>query len=328
MTFPAMTPTRQNFVAGWIQSIRSYTVEICLIAALIAAIGFFGYLGYGLIDPALTHPTFSSERALAYVTEQVKFGARPTGSRENSAMGDWLVKELGQLGWAVYIQPFQLSIDDLSARNIIAVRGAGPTAMLATGYDTRLLADLDSDPEQRSRPVPGANDGASGVAILLELARTLQVEETGHEICLVFFDAERNGGLDGWEANLGSRYFVESIESLPRCAQPQFAVLVDGIGDADQQIFRPQSSPPELADAIWGVAAELGYGQWIINGTPEAGVEVHGPFEAKGIPVVRLFDADYAHRRTRADTVDKVGAESLQRLGRTLEVWLEEGAIR
>jgi hypothetical protein len=304
-----------------------YTVEILLITALVAAIGFFGYLGYGLIDPAMTNPTFSSEQALSYAIQQVDLGPRPTGSRANDAVGDWLIEELGQLGWAVYIQPFKLGVDEIAARNIIAVRGAGPTVMLATGYDTRLAANRDSNPDQQDEPVPGANDGAAGVALLVELARTLNVNKSGHEICLIFFDAERNGGLPGWEANLGSRYFIEQINALPRCANPEFAILVEGIGDADQQIFRPQSSPPALADAIWGNAAELGYSEWIINGTPDDSIDLYGPFEESGIPTVRLFDADYAYRNTTEDTLDKLGTESLQHLGRTLEVWLEEGAI-
>src|SRR5690606_8830977 len=94
----------QGLVAGCYQSIRAYTVEILLIAALLAAIGFFAYLGYGLIDPAMTNPTFSSQQALGSVTQQVDFGPRPTGSEENEAAGDWIVEELGLLGWAVYIQ--------------------------------------------------------------------------------------------------------------------------------------------------------------------------------------------------------------------------------
>jgi glutaminyl-peptide cyclotransferase len=308
------------------QSIRLYAAEISLIAALVAAIGFFGYLGYGLVDPATNNPSFSGEQALLYVARQMEFGPRTTGGQNSVAMSDWLIEELGKLGWSVYIQPFRVTDAGLPARNIIAVRGEGPTALLATGYDTRLFADQDRNSERTSQPVPGANDGASGTAVLLELARALDVASSGHEICLVFFDAGKNEEIPDWDGNLGKRYFVEQLGALPRCGDPQFAIVIDGIGDTDQRIFRPQPGDTALTNALWGVAAELGYERWIINRLPDTSTNTQGPFLEAGIRSIEIFDANYAHRQTTADTLDKVSAESLHRIGRMLEIWLEAGA--
>jgi glutaminyl-peptide cyclotransferase len=174
--------------------------------------------------------------------------------------------------------------------------------------------------------VPGANDGASGTAVLLELARALDVASSGHEICLVFFDAGKNEEIPDWDGNLGKRYFVEQLGALPRCGDPQFAIVIDGIGDTDQRIFRPQPGDTALTNALWGVAAELGYERWIINRLPDTSTNTQGPFLEAGIRSIEIFDANYAHRQTTADTLDKVSAESLHRIGRMLEIWLEAGA--
>src|SRR5690606_12426761 len=123
-------------------------------------------------------------QAMLYAAQQMEFGPRITGTEAHAQMGDWLIEELSNLGWMVYIQPYEISAENVPARNIIAVRGEGPTAILGAHYDTRMFADQDPDPDKHIEPVPGANDGASGVAVLLELARTLDVAATGKSVCL------------------------------------------------------------------------------------------------------------------------------------------------
>lgn len=315
----------------WLQSLRAYTIELTLVAALLGAIGFFAYLGYGLVDPAAANPTFSGQQAMQHVERLMDMGARYTGSDGNRAAGDWLIEELGQSGWSVYIQPFRVTAEEIQARNIIAVRGSGPTLMLTTNYDSRLYADQDGAEAQRIRPAPSANDSAAGAAVLLELARTLAVDESGHEICLVFFDAGNNGGILGWDADMGNRYFVEQITSLPRCGQPAAVVLVGGVGDMDQQIVRPVNGDAAMSDAIWQIASALDYAQWAETddvAPPESTSFLLNYFAAMEIPTVEISDPRYRYRATQADTADKLSPESLQRVGRVLEVWIEEGARR
>lgn len=308
-----------------INTLRSYSIEISLIVALAASVGFFGYLGYGLIEPPADELTFSGDRALVRVQQQLEFGPRAPGSPGHKEMGDWLIEQLTELNWEVYIQRFN-PVEDVEGRNFMAVSGQGPTVIIAAHYDTRMLADNDPDPVLRGNPVPGANDGGSGVAVLLELARTVNVAQTNRTVCLVFFDAEDNGRIPGWDWILGSRYFVSKLSALPRCSDPEMAVIVDMVGDADQQIRREQNGTERLNDAIWSLASELDTDEWIIDEQGFSLIDDHRPFLDAGIPAITIIDFDYPYWHTTADTLDKVSNESLERVGRLLEIWLERGA--
>jgi Zn-dependent M28 family amino/carboxypeptidase len=232
------------------------------------------------------------------------------------AAGDYIAGELQDLGWAVEFQPFEYQ--GVSARNVIARANVGQGSILILGahYDTRRRADQDR--ERPADPVPGANDGASGVAVLLELARSLDLERVPHEIWLAFFDAEDNGGLDGWDWIAGSRHMADNLT-----VHPEAMILVDMIGDADQQIYYDRNSDPELSARVWGVAAELGYGSHFLPVAHYTMLDDHIPFRERGIPAIDIIDFDYPYWHTTADTADKVSAESLERVGRTLEAFLE-----
>jgi glutaminyl-peptide cyclotransferase len=308
--------------------LRFYTIELVLVAILLAAVGFFAYLGSGLMQSAASAQQFSGERALEQASEQLGFGFRVTGTDSARQMSDWLAQELVRLNWNVLIEPFTLA-EAVQARNIIAVRwGENPGApiILAAHYDTRLVADADANPANQTLASPGANAGASGPALLLELARTLDVAASGHTICLVFLDAEENGGLPGWEANLGSRYFLERLDEVSRCLNPRFAVVVDLVGNADQQLFIEQTGDPALSRSIWQTAATLEYGDHFRNEARWAMPTAHTVFQQAGIRAAVIGDFDYPHRHTVEDTIDKLSEASFTTVGRTLETWLESGA--
>lgn len=307
---------------------RSYSIELILVVALAAAVAFFGYLGYGLLSPPSNSPKFSGERALEDVTTQVDFGPRVTGSPASLAMTEWLTNELRTLGWDVAIQPF-VAGEEIQARNIIAIRSGpegSPVALIGARYDSRLIADRNANTGVQ-QPTPGANNGASGTAVLLELARTLDVEATGHTVCLAFFDAGSNDALPGWQAFMGSKYFVEFAPlNVQRCSPIRAAVLLGVVGDADQQILQEQNGNPELMTSIWSVADELDYGGALVTRGQGPVTAEHIPFLQAGIPAVFLNDANYPQLNTTQDTPDRVSAESLEQVGRILEAWLEEGA--
>lgn len=307
--------------------IRAYSVEILLSAALIAAVFFFGYLGYGLLRPEVINEPFSGERALTSASKLLDFGPRITGTGASVEAGDWLIEQLRLLGWDVVIQPFTVT-EGVGGRNIIAVRShsqpGSPVIQLATPYDTRLAADADPDPAKQQRATPGANSGASGVAVLLELARTLDVERTGHTICLGFFDAEQNGGLPGWEPHFGSQIFVRSLPvSVPRCAAPRFVVGVEQAGATDQRFFQSEDSDPTLQDALWQTAANLDYADWFPRQMRPAVEGVQTAFAEADMATAALVGTDYPAANTMQDTLDKLSADTLQRVGMTLETWLE-----
>lgn len=311
------------------QRIRAYAIELILIAALLGAVAFFGYLGYGLLRPDVVDEPFSGARALANVGSQLDFGARVTGTEAGQRMGDWLVEQLRLLGWDVVIQPFTIN-EQVQGRNIVAVRSpsqpGAPVALLATHYDTRLAADADPDPAQQQKPTPGANAGASGTAILLELARTLDVEAGGYTVCLAFFDAEANAGLPGWDANIGSRLFVESLPgSVPRCAAPRFVVGVDLAGAVEQRFFQNEAGDPTLNAALWKVADNLELGARFPDQSRPMPLSATAVFTATGSATADLMSIDYPYRATMADTLDKLSADTLGAAGLVLETWLEGG---
>ncbi len=257
---------------------------------------------------------FDGQMAYDHVVAQCDFGFRPTGSQACRATGDYIIASLEEQGWAVRTQEFEYR--ETPVRNIIGQMGQGPVVILGAHYDTRRSAD-EEDP---SVPVMGANDGASGVAVLLELARTLERDKLRHQVWLAFFDAEDNGRLDGWEWCVGSSYMAAHLEITPEAV-----VVADMVGDADQQIFFERNSDAALQARLWEIAATLGYDDVFIDDYRWAIYDDHVPFAQRGITAVDIIDFDYVYWHTTQDTLDKVSPESLERVGRVLEVWLEGG---
>ncbi len=200
---------------------------------------------------------------------------------------------------------------------MIAKRGSGtPWIILGTHYDLRLLSDQDPNPTLIQTPVPGANDGASGVAVLLALARSLP-QSLGFQTWLVFFDAEDNGDIPGWDWLLGSQVFVKSLTS-----HPDKVVVIDMIGDADLNIYMERNSNPDINNSIWAEAASLGYSSSFIDQYKWSMEDDHTPFLKAGISAVDIIDFDYPYWHTTQDTPDKVSSKSLQIVGNTLWNWL------
>lgn len=299
------------------KSMRKIGPVVIVVLAMAGLAALFWWQGVSApADPG----EFDGERAYQDVLAQMDLGPRITGTEGGLAAGDLIARELEAAGWAAEFQPFDYR--DTAARNVIgkANVGAGPIIILGAHYDTRRLAD--QDPVDPTAPVPGANDGASGVAVLLELARTLYLEQVEYEVWLAFFDAEDNGQLDGWDWIIGSRHMASNLT-----VEPVAMILVDMIGDADQQIYLEGNSDPALSAELWTTAANLGYGPYFIPTIRFTMIDDHIPFRDRGIPAVDIIDFDYPYWHTTADTANKVSAASLERVGRTLEAYLEaEGA--
>jgi glutaminyl-peptide cyclotransferase len=259
--------------------------------------------------------SFSGTRAYRDIIVQVNYGPRIPGSFAHAETISYIQKELEAAGWEVEIQ--QTEWLGFSIQNILASR-SGTLAPIIIGahYDSRLLADQETGPA-RENPVPGANDGASGVAILLELARTLPKE--GVPVQLVFFDAEDNGGLDGRQWIMGSRAFVNSLSTKPRAA-----IIVDMVGDSNLNIFKERNSNPDLTSSIWYQAGVLGFAKEFIPQIKYDMIDDHTSFLEAGIPAVDLIDFDYPYWHTSLDTADKVSAKSLQIVGQTILSWLSK----
>jgi len=187
---------------------------------------------------------------------------------------------------------------------------------LGAHYDSRQLADQDPEITNQRLPVPGANDGASGVAVLLELARILP-PALDQEIWIVFFDAEDQGNIPGWDWILGSKAFVQSLQTYP-----DDVVIIDMVGDENLNLYLEKNSNSDLSNKIWGIAASLGYESNFIPEYKYRILDDHLPFIEKGISAVDIIDFDYPYWHTASDTSDKTSSKSLKIVGDTLYSWL------
>ncbi len=291
-----------------------YTLIIAVILLCLIALGL---LLRDFIAPLLPSPlslAFNGERAYQDVLYQTSLGTRIPGSLAHEQIVEWMRSELESAGWQAEVQNNAAMGHPI--QNIVARRSnQPPQIILAAHYDSRLVADRDPDPARRGEPVPGANDGASGVAVLLELARRLPSDTV--PVWLVFFDAEDNGGLPGWDWILGSRAFVAALEH-----RPQAVVVVDMVGDVDLNIHIERNSDSQLVAEIWAQAAALGYEKTFIPMPKYSMLDDHTPFLEAGIPAALLIDFDYPYWHTSADTADKVSAQSLKAVGETLLAWV------
>ncbi len=269
---------------------------------------------------------------------QMKIGPRPAGSSADRATGDYILAQLKQTGWQTETQEFRYQ--NIPVRNIIGRQGVGRKPLIVVGahYDTRPRADQDK--QNPYAPMPGANDGASGVAVLLELARTLDVSKLPNEVWLAFLDAEDNGDLTTcdllnagktsdasaaacdktvWPFSVGADYIARHLT-----VKPKAVVILDMIGDKNQNIYYEENSDKGIEQQIWAVASRLGYNKEFIPEYKWSLDDDHTPFLQRGIRAVDVIDFDYPYWHTTQDTADKVSAASLERVGRVMQVWLEE----
>ncbi len=258
---------------------------------------------------------FDGQRTLQDVFYQTSLGARLPGSEAHKKTISWIVKTIEDQGWLA--EEKDTTINNIRVHNIVAKnRTASPEIILGAHYDSRLYADRDPDPLKRRHPVPGANDGASGVAVLLELARVLP-KDIDKTVWLVFFDAEDNGNIPGWDWILGSQAFVRDLAE-----KPDAVVIIDMIGDQELNIHHEKNSDIELTKEIWEIADKLGYAEFFIPSPKYSILDDHTPFLQAGIQAIDIIDFDYAYHHTTQDTPDKVSAKSLQIVGDVLLSWL------
>jgi glutaminyl-peptide cyclotransferase len=276
-------------------------------------------LVFGAIACGPSERGFSGKRALSWVEAQVNLGPRPTGSEANRKTAELIAQTLQRNGWRVETQEF--AYNGLRVRNVIGKKGQGPVIILGAHYDTRPQADRD--PTDRSQPVMGANDGGSGTAVLLELSRVLDEKATKQaEIWLAFFDAEDHGEIQGWPWSVGAGRVADSL-----AVRPEYVIVVDMVGDQDQRIYYEWTSSLWVQEKIWGTAAQLGYGEHFIPNHRYSILDDHTPFITWGMPAAVVIDLDYPYWHTTRDTLDKISADSLQRVGDVMETLLEEDPL-
>lgn len=282
---------------------------------------------------------FSADSAYSFVQEQVEFGPRIPGTDAHRACADWLVAKLKGYTTTVYEQIAEVKAYDgttLPMRNIIA--SFNPEAerriLLMAHWDTRPFSDQDANPAMHTAVFDGADDGGSGVGVLLEIARLLAKRENlGIGIDIVLFDTEdygSNGDDESW--CLGSQYWSKS--PLPQGYKAQFGILLDMVGAKGASFYWEyfsKSYAPGLLSTIWQTAADLGYGQYFIQADGGALTDDHVPvIKNLGIPCIDIINYSSKNERgfgdhwhTQKDNIEIIDKVTLDAVGETLIYFLD-----
>jgi len=264
-------------------------------------------------------PVFSGTDAFDYLVAQCDFGPRPPGSDNLSLCRTMIAETFESFGWNVTFQNF--TYQEVDCVNIIVRWNSLNNSPLLLGahYDTRPPGP--SDPGSGL----GANDGGSGVAVLLELADILP-EDSRSSIEIVLFDAEDSGGISGWSWIQGSTYYVSQL-STERRESIHAMVLLDMVGDINLVLPRERSSTRSLQNSIWSIADQLGHNDTFIDSDGGYVTDDHRPFLDADIPAVDIIQTPFPSTwHTLEDTPDRCSAESLQIVGEVIEVFVVEEA--
>ena len=266
---------------------------------------------------------FNADRAWDDLVNQVNAGPRVPAMPGHDAVREYMLRELRAVSDRVDAQDFVWDVrgTELNMSNVFGVFGpdAPGKVVLAAHWDTRPWADQDPNPANRQTPIPGANDGASGVAVLLEVARVLQAAPPPIGVIILMLDGE-DYGPDIDAMFLGSKYWAPRM--VPE--RPAWGILLDMIGDRDLGIMREAQSQARAGmvnDRVWTAAQQLGRAEFqnVMGG---AILDDHVPILDQGVPMIDLIDFSYGpgHRwwHTLEDTPDKCSPASLAAVGQVV----------
>ncbi|MFN4084653.1 MAG: M28 family peptidase [Spirosomataceae bacterium] len=299
--------------------------------------------------PSVQVPLFQADSAYAYVAKQVAFGPRVPNSKAHRQTGDWIIQQLKAWGWEVQEQPFTAVTYDgvkLKSRNIIASYQpqVAKRILLGAHWDTRPMADKDV--ARVNEAIDGANDGGSGVGVLLEIARSIQASSVKPQvgIDMIFFDAEDWGAPSSSTAPpinayggycLGSDYWAKNPHKPGYSAY--FGILLDMVGAKGAQ-FRydteSMQAAPSVVRRVWDKGASLGFGRYFIFEEAGGLIDDHIPVirEAK-IPMIDIIDLRkndkffFDEHHTHGDSMPVIDKSTLQAVGQTvLAILFEETA--
>ena len=267
---------------------------------------------------------FDGARAFDLLRAQCDMGPRAPGTEGHARTRDWLIQQLRPHVDALVLQRWEQKVSrgpgtgrTFAMTNLLAridgVAGADePDLMLSAHWDTRPVADQDPDPARRGLPVPGANDGASGVAVVLEAARALRAGRPPRPVGLALWDGEDLG-----EYYYGSRAYAAAFRRGTVAWRPRRGILLDMVGKRGLRCATEGHSlrqAPELWRRLHACADEMGLGAHF-GGRAFTIMDDHVFLSGAGIPTVLLIDYEYPQWHTTADTVAQCDARSLQVVG-------------
>ena len=306
---------------GWVISGRSQSMKF-LAAHSSFLVAFALLAACETAESFAAKTAFSGARAMEYVRTQLDFGPRVPGTEPHRRTGDWIVAQMRERADTVIVQSFShvsSSGDTIPMRNILARIKPGETqrVLYVAHWDTRPISDRASNPADRATPVPGANDGASGVALLMAVADVLKSAPPTWGVDLLFVDGEDFGDFTaGRDVLIGAKYFAQHLPAPDY--RPLFGIVWDMIGDANLGIYQEGHSvrrAPEIVSRVWQTAADLGYTGYFVPRVGESITDDHLPLLDAGLRVIDVIDIEFTAHHTPFDTIDKVSERSLQVVG-------------
>ena len=283
-------------------------------------------------------PAFDADSAWVFVENQVKFGPRVPNSEAHVACGNYLTSELKRFGAQVYEQEATLTAyngTQLKAKNIIGSYNPenSKRVLLFAHWDSRPYADHDKDPTNHKKPIDGADDGASGVGVLLEMARQFSIKSPAIGIDIIFFDAEDYGTpefVKEYKENtwcLGAQFWAKNPHV--KGYKADFGILLDMVGAKNASFFKEATSmryAPQIVEEVWSTARDLGYGKFFINAEGTPIVDDHQyVILGRNIPCIDIIYTDPEsdngfgpHWHTQNDTMDNIDRETLKAVGQTV----------
>ncbi len=287
---------------------------------------------------ALEIPEFNADSAWAFVNRQVAFGPRVPNTQAHRECGDWLQQSLERFADTVYVQATRVRAYDGTILNIRNFIGSfkpekNNRILLCAHWDTRPWADHDPNPENHFKPFDGANDGASGVGVLLEIARLLSKQQPNLGVDIIFFDAEDYGEheqsrrfeRDTWA--LGSQHWAKSPHKPDYYAR--FGILLDMVG-ASGATFKKEGYSmlyaPNIVRKVWGIAQREGFSHLFVNDEGSHIMDDHYYVnDIRNIPTINIIDQRrdtphgfFEHWHTMQDNMDAIDKNTLHAVGSTV----------
>lgn len=275
-------------------------------------------------------PDFDAQQAFALLKQQVAFGPRVPGTPGHQKQLDWMTDYLKQRADTVELRSFDVKApngDSLHLTNVFARFNpqAHDRILLVAHWDTRPTSDSEADSTRRKLPISGANDGGSGVAVLMQLADVLKRHSAPIGVDLLFVDGEDYTG----DMYLGSEHFAAN---LPPGYSPLYGILVDMVGD-QSPLFpvepNSQQAAPEVVDRVWRTAEQIGYGPYFPRSQGMAIDDDHIPLNRAGIRTIDIIDFDYgpnnAYWHTQLDTVEHTSPVGLGVVGNVIATLIYTG---
>lgn len=282
---------------------------------------------------------FRADSAYEHIARQVSFGPRIPGSDGHKACRDYIIRTLRDYAAdTIIVQDTQVTAfngDLLPITNILASYNPDESRriLLVAHWDTRPWADMETSEDRRDQPIPGANDGGSGVGVLLEIARNFQLRDPEAGVDLLFVDAEDYGNTSGFGDKtdtwcLGTQYWVEHMPYRDGASRPVYGILLDMVGGRNarfhQEMFSLENAPNVTAK-VWSEAASLGYGNIFINSPGGAITDDHIFLCRAGIPttdIIETINEETANFpptwHTHNDNLENIDKKSLEAVGRTV----------